>query len=221
MQSVLDFPFQGAARDFVSGKGSSLLGEVLEQDDLDTNADSNAYSLTTFVGNHDMGRLPMMLKQDHPDISEQELLARTKLANELLYLWRGNPVIYYGDEQRFVGTGGDADARQDMFPTKVADQANQDMIGTDKTPAADNFDPTHPLYRQLKSLADFTASDPVSKRGNQVLRLADGDVLAYSRIDRTTGREFLVVANASTSAQTIDVPVGASGTQYERIRPQL
>ena len=221
MQSVLDFPFQGAARDFVSGKGSSLLGEVLEQDDLYTDADSNAYSLTTFVGNHDMGRLPMMLKQDHPDISEQELLARTKLANELLYLWRGNPVIYYGDEQGFVGTGGDADARQDMFPTKVADQANQDMIGTDKTPAADNFDPTHPLYRQLKSLADFTASDPVWKRGNQVLRLADGDVLAYSRIDRTTGREFLVVANASTSAQTIDVPVGASGTQYERIRPQL
>jgi hypothetical protein len=46
-------------------------------------------------------------------------------------------------------------------------------------------------------------------------------VLAYSRIDRTTGREFLVVANSATSAKTVDVPVGASGTQYERIRPAL
>ncbi|WP_433007356.1 alpha-amylase family glycosyl hydrolase [Kribbella sp. CA-294648] len=221
MQSVLDFPFQGAARDFVSGKGSSLLGEVLESDDLYTDADSNAYSLTTFVGNHDMGRLAMMLKQDHPDISEQELLARVKLGNELLFLWRGNPVIYYGDEQGFAGTGGDAETRQDMFPTQVADHKTQDQVGTDKTPADDNFDPTHPLYRQLRSLAGFTASDPVWKRGNQVLRLASGDLLAYSRIDRTTGREFLVVANSSTSAKTVDVPVGASGTQYERIRPAL
>nr|WP_239062843.1 alpha-amylase family glycosyl hydrolase [Streptomyces sp. SID13031] len=221
MQSVLDFPYQGAARDFVSGKGSSLLGQVLDSDDLYTDADSNAYSLATFTGNHDMGRVAMMLKQDHPEISEQELLARVKLSNELLFLWRGNPVVYYGDEQGFIGTGGDAETRQDMFPTQVADHVGQDMLGTDKTPADDNCDPTHPLYRQLRSLADFTASDPVWKRGNQVLRLASGDVLAYSRIDRTTGREFLVVANASTAAKTVDVPVGASGAQYERIRPAL
>ena len=33
-----------------------------------------------------------------------------------MYLTRGQPVVYYGDEQGFTGDGGDQDARQDMFP---------------------------------------------------------------------------------------------------------
>ena len=32
-----------------------------------------------------------------------------------MYLTRGQPVVYYGDEQGFTGDGGDKDARQDMF----------------------------------------------------------------------------------------------------------
>ena len=48
------------------------------------------------------------------------MLARDRLAHELMYLSRGNPVIYYGDEQGFTGDGGDQDARQDMFPSQVA-----------------------------------------------------------------------------------------------------
>ena len=39
---------------------------------------------------------------------------------QLMYLSRGNPVVYYGDEQGFIGDGGDQDARQDMFPSQVA-----------------------------------------------------------------------------------------------------
>ncbi len=38
---------------------------------------------------------------------------------QLMYLSRGNPVVYYGDEQGFTGDGGDQDARQDMFPSQV------------------------------------------------------------------------------------------------------
>ena len=37
-----------------------------------------------------------------------------------MYFSRGNPVVYYGDEQGFTGSGGDQDARQDMFPSQVA-----------------------------------------------------------------------------------------------------
>ena len=49
-----------------------------------------------------------------------ELLRATELAHALMYLTRGQPVVYYGDEQGFVGAGGDKDARQDMFATQVA-----------------------------------------------------------------------------------------------------
>ena len=35
-----------------------------------------------------------------------------------MYFSRGNPVVYYGDEQGFTGAGGDQDARQDMFPSQ-------------------------------------------------------------------------------------------------------
>ena len=31
---------------------------------------------------------------------------------------RGVPTIYYGDEQGFVGDGGDQDAREDMFASQ-------------------------------------------------------------------------------------------------------
>ena len=44
---------------------------------------------------------------------------RDQLAHELMYLSRGNPVVYYGDEQGFTGDGGDKDARQDMFASQV------------------------------------------------------------------------------------------------------
>ena len=36
-------------------------------------------------------------------------------AHAMLLTLRGVPVDYYGDEQGFAGTGGDKDARQDMF----------------------------------------------------------------------------------------------------------
>ena len=45
---------------------------------------------------------------------------RDRLAHALMYFSRGNPVVYYGDEQGFTGAGGDQDARQDMFPSQDA-----------------------------------------------------------------------------------------------------
>lgn len=219
MQSVLDFPFQGAAREFVGGQGGAPLARVLDADDLYTDADSNAYALNTFLGNHDMGRLAWMLRQDRPGIAEQELLDRLRLANTMLFLWRGNPVLYYGDEQGFAGTDGDADGRQDMFPTRVPEHLDQDQVGTDRTPAQDNFDPAHPLYQQIQALSGYTAADPVWRNGNQVLRHADADVVAYSRIDPASGREYLVTANAATEARTVDVPVAAAGVAFRQDFP--
>ena len=46
-------------------------------------------------------------------------LARSQLAHALMFFARGQPVIYYGDEQGFTGDGGDKDAREDMFANAV------------------------------------------------------------------------------------------------------
>ena len=64
-----------------------------------------------------------------------------------MYLSRGNPVIYYGDEQGFIGDGGDQLARQDMFPSQVAEYNDDDLIGTDATTRRVELRPAHPLYR--------------------------------------------------------------------------
>ena len=53
-----------------------------------------------------------------------------------MYFSRGNPVVYYGDEQGFTGTGGDQVARQTMFASQVADYLDDDLLGTDSTHAA-------------------------------------------------------------------------------------
>ena len=52
-----------------------------------------------------------------------------KLAHALMYFARGVPVVYYGDEQGFTGTGGDKDARQDMFPSQVAEYNDPTSTG--------------------------------------------------------------------------------------------
>ena len=60
----------------------------------------------------------MFMRNANPGATEAELLARDRLAHALMYFSRGNPVVYYGDEQGFTGAGGDQDARQDMFPSQ-------------------------------------------------------------------------------------------------------
>ncbi len=83
------------------------LRDFFVDDDWYTDADSNVYQLPTFLGNHDMGRIGMFIRNANQGATDAEVFQRDKLAHELMYLSRGNPVIYYGDEQGFVGDGGD------------------------------------------------------------------------------------------------------------------
>ena len=107
---------------YVTGKaGGGSLAALFAEDDYYTSATTNAYGLTTFLGNHDMGRIGFFLTTQ-TQAQGQPLLERTLLAHDLLYLTRGVPVVYYGDEVGMTGSGDgtDKNARQDMFPTQVA-----------------------------------------------------------------------------------------------------
>jgi glycosidase len=235
VQAVLDFPFQEAARDFASRSRSTAgLRDFFQADDWYTDADSNAYQLPTFLGNHDMGHVGMFIRDDNAGAAEAELLQRDVLAHELMYLARGNPVVYFGDEQGFTGSGNDQAARQDMFanPNDYYDNetdagtsgddgaGKNDNIGSNETPVEDNFDTGHPLYRSIADLARLTREHRALRDGPQQHRHStDGPgVYAFSRLDRAGQREYVVALNNSEQAQTALIPTAArGGAPFDRI----
>ena len=209
MQAILDFPFQDAARGFASkGLGNTQLAQFFANDDWYTDADSNAYSLPTFLGNHDMGRIGRFVQADNAGAADAELLARDRLAHELMYFSRGNPVVYYGDEQGFTGAGGDQDARQTMFASRVPEYLDDDLLGTDRTHAQDNFVTDAPLYQSISRLAAVTDAHPALRNGAEQVRFASTGqgVFAMSRIDRKHQKEYVVALNNSESTASAQVP---------------
>ena len=220
MQAVLDFPFQDAARNFASrGQGAKNLASFFDGDDWYTDADSNVYELPTFLGNHDMGRIGSFITADNPDADDAERVARDRLAHELMYFSRGNPVVYYGDEQGFTGPGGDQDARQTLFASEVPDYLDDDLLGTGATHAEDNFNANHPLYRGISELAALTTEHPALRNGAHQNRYAsDGPgIYAFSRTDAKAQREYVVSINNSEQPQTAAVPTYVGKRVFSRI----
>jgi pullulanase-type alpha-1,6-glucosidase len=201
LPATLDFGFQANALAFAQGKPTTGLRDLYAADDYYTDTDSNAYQLPTFLGNHDMGRAAMMLTRSGS--TGADLMARTRLANDLMFLTRGQPVVYYGDEQGFIGSGGDKDARQDQFATKVTQYAGEEILGG-TAGSKDRFDTKAPLYQQISALAKLRAANPGLAKGAQVHRYASdaAGIYAFSRVDAASGTEYLVVANNSTSAKS-------------------
>ena len=226
LQSTIDFGFQLAARGFASQSAPTAnLRDFFALDDYYTDADSNAYAMPTFLGNHDMGRIGYFLQRvDQPGADDAELLARSRLAHALMFFARGQPVVYYGDEQGFVGDGGDKDAREDMFANTVPSYADNDLIGTDETSADDNFDRTHPLFETIGRLAKLARDYPALRSGAQVHRYSsDGPgVYAFSRIDRDERTEYVVALNNSEAVASAHVPTySPAGVRYRLLSRNL
>ncbi|MHB9850676.1 pullulanase-type alpha-1,6-glucosidase [Streptomyces krungchingensis] len=220
LDSTLDFPFQEAARQYASQGGSAQkLASVFGDDYKYTTDKANAYEQVTFLGNHDMGRIGTFLNQDDPKATDAELLKKDQLANELMFLSRGNPVVYYGDEQGFTGVGGDKDARQTMFASKVADYLDDDEIGTDRTHASDAYDTSAPLYRRIAALSALRKANPALTDGVQTERYAaDGSgVYAVTRTDARTGAEYVVAFNNAGEAKSATFATGSADMTYRGI----
>jgi pullulanase-type alpha-1,6-glucosidase len=219
LDATLDFPFQDAARTYASQGGSAQkLASVFGDDYKYTTDKANAYEQVTFLGNHDMGRIGYFLKQDNPKATDAEILEKDRLANELMFLSRGNPVVYYGDEQGFTGSGGDKDARQTMFASKVADYLDDHEIGTDRTAASDAYDTSAPLYRQIRALGKLRKDNPALADGVQTQRYAaDGaGIYAFSRTGGD-GTEYVVALNNAGEARTATFPTGSANMTFRGV----
>ncbi|TFC16290.1 pullulanase-type alpha-1,6-glucosidase [Cryobacterium algoritolerans] len=202
LSSVLDFGFQSQATSFAAGNSAKGLSQLFAGDDRYTTPHSNAYALPTFLGNHDMGRIGSFLK------STDSPVQRDKLAHELMFLTRGQPVVYYGDEQGFAGAGGDKDARQSLFASKVTDYTNQPLITGETAGSVDRFGTAAPLYTHISALSKLRKDHPALATGAQIERYTDtgAGIYAFSRVDRTEKIEHLVAVNNSAAARTVTVP---------------
>lgn len=215
---VLDFAFQGAVREVLGkGKGTNVLADMFDGDVLYEGGEAAALAMPTFLGNHDMGRFSTLIRADRPGIAEPELFARVAQAHVMLMTLRGSPVIYYGDEQGFVGDGNDQDAREDMFPSRTATFNDNRLLGTGATTAASNFDPAHPLYLLIRQLARLRKDHPALVRGRQVVRTyaeAPG-LFSVSRFDPHSGTEYLIAFNTSDKPLRTASVIGSSGQSLE------
>jgi glycosidase len=218
LPAVLDFAFQSAAYETIARTGGGdRLNALFEADALYEGGADAAMTLPTFLGNHDMGRFAHFVTRENPSISDQELLRRVTLAHALMLFSRGVPVIYYGDEQGFLGDGGDQDAREDMFPSRVASYNDNRLVGTQATTAMSNFDPSHPLYRALAHMTALRAEHPVLRRGRQIVR-AYGEAPGLFAFSRTLGGgEALVVLNTSSEPVNASIEIEPSSANWRSL----
>lgn len=200
MNAVLDFMFQNRAVKFAKGDSTQVLADLFAADDLYTTPSSNAGLMPTFLGNHDMGRVGFLVNGVGSGVE------RSKLAHSLMYLTRGQPVVYYGDEQGFVGLGDgtDKEARQDMFATATEHFATQKLLNGETMGKKDRFDEQNPLYTHIAALSKLRQSHRALNTGAQIERwVTQGPgMYAFSRVDRDEKIEYLVAVNNSGAPVT-------------------
>jgi glycosidase len=220
LPNILDFAFGRAVIDTVAGKaGTDELAKLFRADALYEGGADAARRNPTFLGNHDAGRFPALLKIFGFSGDDAELFKRDMLGHAMLLTLRGVPTIYSGDEQGFVGKGGDQDARQDMFASKVATYNENKLLGTASTTARENFVTDHPMYREIAKLAQLRTSHAALTRGRQIIRYAQDKpgLFAVSRFDPSTGREMLLLFNTSTSPVEQNVAVEVRSAEFETL----
>src|SRR5215204_5132437 len=199
LPNVLDFPFQNVAAGYAGGPtNAAAVANRLQDDDYFHYTPNIAPTPVTFLGNHDMGRAAFQLKQH--GASNADLLKRLLLGYDVLYLLRGAPAVYYGDEVGMIGSGGDKEARQDMFPTQVDEWKTEERVGSPPIGDGSSFDVTdNPIELRLKELGALKDAHPALSTGAMIVRRAQTGVLVVSRIDRAAKREYVVALNSGTA----------------------
>ena len=214
---TLDFAFQKAVIDTVAGKaGTDTLEEMFAGDVLYEGGEAAARKQVTWISNHDDGRFGFYVRHAFPQASDDEVLHRVQLANAMLLTLRGVPQIYSGEEQGFAGNGGDQDAREDMFASRVASYNAEKLIGSTASTATANFNPSHPLYRAIADLTHVRGITAALREGRQVTRASSPapGLFAVSRFDPKDGHEVLIAFNTSTQPLTANIEVEATSSRF-------
>jgi glycosidase len=216
LPTVLDFPMQDALARFAGGSaGPRGISARLADDDLFQGADGVAHTPPTFIGNHDIGRAANRIREQALGVSPDQLLGRVQLGHSLLYLLRGAPVVMYGDEFGIIGRGGDQQARQDLFPTQVAEWQSEARVGSPPIGTGSAFDSTgHPMAEHLRALGALRGAHPALSIGSTTVRRAQGSTLVVSRIDAAARREYVAAFNAGTATARFTVATSTPSSPW-------
>ena len=152
---------------------------------------------------------------------------RDQLGHSLMYLTRGQPVVYYGDEQGFAAelgepSGvGDQRAREDMFPSpgrRVQRQRPHRHRRHHRRSQLRAGPPALPAHRGLSALRD---AHPALADGAQIHRYASGaaGMYAFSRIDAEDQVEYLVATNNAETAKTVVLPTFSDRMVFKGVWP--
>ncbi len=255
LQSILDFYGASALINYIGGESAQTMNNLFGYDDYYNVSVhpyghiSNAYSLTTFAGNHDFGRIASQIQNQLYGVTMTNLAKKVNVAYSMLFLMRGSPVVYYGDEVGMIGSGGDKAARQDMFPTEVVTWQTEKRAGASPIGTGSSLTiQSHPVMNNLKALGELRKNHPalasgifqpqtasitlpkihntacktvgyskIVKKGKwyvqclkikkkKVWRVAvTNQIAAWSRIDRQTWHEYIVLANPQDGSRTAKV----------------
>ena len=217
LPSLLDFPLEDQLVGLCVGR-ARLKGIVSVLRGTTTTSSSEtgqSYTPPTFLGNHDMGRVGLLLRQHSGD--DATLLRRDLLAHSLLYLLRGAPVVYYGDEVGMMGSGGDKLAREDMFPTRVADWRTERRVGAAPMRGVVVHVRDHPVELLLEKLAALRDAHPALATGPSAVRLASGPLLVVSRFDLATRHEYVTAFNAGMGRTTVTVQTATPDSAWSTL----
>ena len=217
LPSVLDFAFQNAAVQFAAGNSISGITNVFSADDWYITDKTNAYNQVTFLGNHDMGRFGMLLKWAGDPTGD--LWGDSLLGYDLMYMARGIPNVYYGDELGIIGTGGDQQARQDLFATSVAAWKLESRIAADPIGNASYLGVrNHPIQERITALNTLRNTYPALKTGAMIMRYSSNNVIGFSRIDAVDRREYVVALNNSQSQRSgVQIQTSSPLTTFRQI----
>ena len=220
--AVLDFAFHDTMVGVLTGRtGTDHLDALFAADPLYAggapgDAGAGARNQVTWISNHDDGRFAQAIRAALPQASDEELMARVLLGHAMLLSLRGVPAVYSGDEQGFIGKGGDQDAREDMFASQVA-QYNAEPVLGGPGGSRDRFAPAHPLYRAIADLTRTRREHAALREGRQVVRARSTTpgLFAVSRFDPADGHEVLAVFNTATAPLTANVEVDVASARFK------
>jgi glycosidase len=211
LPSVLDFAFQPAAVSFAQGAPADGLANVFSQDNSYITATKSPYDLVNFLGNHDMGRAAYLLRGG---VSPANFGKSVLLAHDVMFLTRGIPKVYYGDEVGMIGSGGDKASRQDMFSTMVRIWKEEDRVWGDPIGIRSSLNLVTPLSTRLTALNKLRQDHPALASGPQILRKQSGTVMLNSKIDTANRIEYLVAFNSSTKPKTITAQIATKSATF-------
>ena len=129
----------------------------------------------------------------------------------LLYFLRGAPAVYYGDEVGMIGRGGDKAARQDMFPTSVAEWQKRGArrLAADRQRLVVRRRSSHPVAARLRVLAALRDAHPALATGATFVRVA------------REGCSASAVSTVARAASTSPSSTRGRSRRASRCRPRL